>query len=228
MRKLISIFVLAVVLVGIGLTSPASASLGIVNIQNRNNSLSDQGTVYGGGLNGVTGYTGVYSWVNAGGSGAGVMVPNWGFCIELTQGTVTGWHDVILLQSAPVPPMYGTPMGITKADYIRELWGKHFDPTWPTGANKKYAEAFNVCLWEIIYETDATWDVTSGAGFHATGIEEAATANAWLSGLNGECYVVNIHAISADNGQDFVVLVPEPATICLLGLGALSLLRRKN
>jgi hypothetical protein len=217
------------VLVGAALISTASATiLGTVDIENHNNGLSDQCTVWGGGLSGVTGFTGIYSWTNNGGTGLGTQVPNWGFCIELTQGTYNGWQNVIPLNEAPVPPAYGTPMGITKANYIRELWGRNFDPAWITGANKQMAEAFNAAIWEIVYETDTTWDVTSGTGFYATGIEQAATANLWLSQLNGDArYLANgLVATSTLDGQDF--LVPEPATICMLGLGGLALLRKRR
>lgn len=229
MRKLVSIFVLAVVLAGVALTSPAGATiLGTVNIQGHNCGLSDMGQLWGGGLSGGTYYTGVYSWTNSGGTGLGTLVPNWGFCIELIQGPYAGWQSVIPLNEAPVPSAYGTPMGTVKANYVRELWGRNFDPTWPTGANRKTAEAFSAALYEIIYETDA-WDVTSGAGFHAT-IDLPGTANLWLSQLNGDTayFAPNLVATSTLEGQDYLVQVPEPATIGLLGLGALSLLRRKR
>jgi hypothetical protein len=226
----------AVVLAGIALTSTASATLlGTVNIQNHNNGLSDIGTVWGGGLSALTGYTGVYSWTNAGGTGLGTKVPNWGFCIELTQGAYNGWQDVIPLDEASLPAAYGTPVGTIKADYIRELWGRDFDPTWTTGANRKMAEAFGAALWEIIYETGSTWDVTSGPGFHATGIEQAATANLWLSQLNGDTayFSKNLAATSSLYGQDYLVQlpkldVPEPMTVVMLGLGALSIVRRRK
>jgi hypothetical protein len=240
----------AVVLVGIVLTSTASATiLGTVNINNHNNGLSDQGQLFGGGLTGGTYYTGIYSWTNTHATGTtdlGMDVPNWGFCIELTQGPFNGWQSVIPLDEAPQPESipYDTPMGTTKANYIRELWGRHFDPNWVTDSNttnKQLAEAFGTALWEIVYEPGGptTWDVNSGPGFRATGIEQAATANTWLDSLTGDedYFDLNLAATSVldVHGQDYLVRlpepvrpIPEPTTICLLGLGALSLLRRKR
>jgi hypothetical protein len=236
MKKLIT----AVVLAGIVLTSTASATpIGTVNIQHHNNSISDTGRLWGGGLNGGTYYTGVYSWKNEGGTNAGTGVPDWGFCIELTQGPYNGLQDVVNLEDAPMPALYGTPTGTLKANYIRELWGRNFSQNWitnPTSANRKMAEAFGACLWEIIYETD-TWNVKTGAGFHCSSVEQADLANTWLSELNGNtAYIAkaaNLAATSAPDGQDYLVQlpvspIPEPATICLLGLGALSLIRRKK
>ena len=233
---------MAVVLISIAITSTASATiLGTTNIQNHNNSLSDHGNLWGGGLDGGSYYTGIYSWTNeiSGSTGLGTQVPDWGFCIELTQDAHNGNVNVIPLEEGPLPVTAVTPMGTIKENYIRELWGRDFDQNWitnPTTANKQMAEAFGVCLWEIIYETDKTtggapiWDVTSGTGFHATGIEQAATANSWLSQLDGNTayFANNLYAISTLNGQDYLVQVPEPTTVCILGLGALSLIRRRK
>ena len=224
-------FFVAVVLVGIALTSTASATLlGTVDVQNHNNGLSDIGTVWGGGLSGVTGYTGVYSWTITDSTGLGAVVPNWGFCIELTQEPYNGWQNVIPLDEASLPAAYGTPVGNTKADYIRELWGRDFNPAWTTGADRQMAEAFGAAIWEIIYETDPVWDVTSGTGFHATGIEQAATANLWLSQLDGDpaYFAKNLVATSSPYGQDYLVQIPEPVTAVILGFGVLSVVRRRK
>jgi hypothetical protein len=218
-----------IILVGVTLISTASATiLGTVDIENHNNNLSSTGQLWSlalGGESGGTFYTGVYSWTNNGGTGLGTQVPNWGFCIELPQEPISGWQDVVSLDVAPMPAQFGTPMGAFKADRISELWGRHFDPAWTTGADRPMAQAFSACIWEIVYETDPIWDVTSGAGFSA-GIELPALANSWLAGLDGTGPRAFVYATSTPDGQDYVV--PEPATIGLLGLGALGLLRKRR
>lgn len=219
------VWVVGVLLVAV---SAEATLLGTVNIQNRNNALSDQCKLWGGSLVGVTAKTGVYSWTNAGSTGLGQYVPDWGFCIELPQQEKNGWHDVIPLQEAPLPPLYGSPMGIAKADAIRELWGRFFDANWLTGADKQKAEAFSTAIWEIVYETDATWNVSSGTGFYAINIEQVALANSWLSQLDGTGPKAdNLVAISTEEWQDFVVQIPEPATLAMLALGSLLVLRKK-
>jgi hypothetical protein len=227
-------FRIVAMLLGIALTSVAQATiLGTVNIQDHNNPYSDQAQLWGGGLTGGTYYTGTYSWVNAGGTDLGTHVPNFGYCIQLTQPATNGWQDVIPLDEAPLPrePLYNTPMGATKANYIRELWGRDFNQNWttnPTSIDKQMAEAFGAAIWEIIYETDSTWDVTSGAGFHAIGIEQAATANLWLSQLNGDSAYFAPNLVAISDGQDYVVQVPEPMTIAFLTIGAAAILRRNK
>lgn len=206
------------------MTSVASATIsGTVKLVNHSNPFSDTATIYGGGLNGLTGYTGIYSWTNAGSTGAGEYVPNWGFCIELTQSPYTGWYTMADLEMSPQPVAYGGPMGTLKANAIRELWGRYFDPAWTTGANKQFAEAFEASLWEIIYETSSTWDVTTGPGFRATGIQQAATANTWLNSLNGNTayFAQNLAVATSLNGQDFLTQIPEPATVFMLAMGGL-------
>lgn len=212
-----TVMVVAICLIVAG----TQAAVGTVNLQGRGY-YNETAVLYGGGLNGVEAWSGVYTWTVVGWTGLGKDVPGWGFCLELAQEGKNGWHDLLELQDAPLPSQYGTPMGMVKADYIRELWGRYFDPAWPTGADTQKAEAFSAAIWEIVYETESIWDVTSGTGFKATGVEQAALANSWLASLNGQGpKATNLYAVSRDDGQDYVVQIPEPMTILILALGSI-------
>lgn len=204
----------------------AQASMGTVNISNLGY-FNEKATVTGGGLSGKEVWSGVYTWNVAGWTGQGQYVPGWGFCIELAQLGTVGWLDLIALDQAPLPALYGTPTGMTKADAIRELWGRFFDPAWAAGSDTGKAEAFGAAIWEIVYETEATWDVSSGAGFLATDLD-ATQANAWLDALDGNGpKASNLVALSRIDGQDYVVQIPEPATLLILGLGSMLCRRKK-
>ncbi|MCK5001083.1 MAG: PEP-CTERM sorting domain-containing protein [Anaerohalosphaera sp.] len=227
---------ISIVLLLVFASAANAGIIGSIDIGNVSNDLSDQATITGAGYLAFPVYTGVYTFNNlSNASGAGVGVPDFGFCIELPQGTGINLpitYDVRDLQDAPLPPNYGTPMGMPKADLIRELWDKYFDPAWVTGAStvaeKQMAEAFGVAIWEIVYETDATLDVTTGPGFSATGVEQAILANQWLDDVVANNLTkADVIALSNIDHQDFVT-VPEPMTMALLALGGLGIFRRKR
>lgn len=226
-------FALFVITVTFIVTSAIAITAPYVDLENQHN-ISNIGTIYGNGYpNGITGKTGVYSWTKAGYSsnGMGSQIPSWGFCIEMPQSVVNGPMNMTSLDQEYYYSS-GLWMGSAKANYIRELWGRDFDPAWITGADAQMAEAFSAAIFEIIYETDSSWDVTSGTGFYCTGLEESATntANTWLSQLNGDTayFANNLYAVSRYDGQDYVVQTPEPATLSLLAVGAAALLRRRK
>ena len=89
MKRVVGSFV-TVMLVGIVLTSTASATIvGTAYIDNHNNNFSDIGTVWGGGLSGLTGYTGVYSWTNeGGGTGLGKAGSQLGLLHRIDSGAI--------------------------------------------------------------------------------------------------------------------------------------------
>jgi hypothetical protein len=221
-------------------TTAMAGIIGTVNISNNNNNISSLGYVSGGGWTNGYGYTGVYSWTanTATATGEGKLVPNWGFCIELPQGTASAWYDVRPISEAPLPSQYGTPMGSTKSNLLYELAGRYWDPSWGTGANKASAEAFSYAVWEIIYEntTPYTLNVTKFGdgsisnnntnGFMTSDTDPTgitSLANNMLASLNGDKTKFNygLRAISNDSYQDFLIMVPIPATLLLglIGLG---------
>jgi hypothetical protein len=224
-----------------------AAPLGSVKIAFDGHGAYDVIDIWGGGHSSAGIYSGVYTLEKDGGTGEGNIWPDGSlsaFCIELNQYVPTEQvkYDVKATESA-YNSYLDEYIGIDKASYISELWGRFFDSAWTgdgpfTGQENSDAAAFAAAIWEIIYEDIPTsssdsWDVTTDGtagigGFYATGVD-ATTANAWLAALDGTGPMADLRVFVNCCKQDYIVEVPEPATIAMLGLGGvLSLVRRKR
>lgn len=202
--------------------------------------------IWGGGRSGLNAYVGLFMFNKTAGTGEGQYLNNGtigGFCMDLSEYAAGGslTYDVIKLQDGPKPTTFlGGPMGQAKAAYLAELWGRFFDPSWAAGGRytaqqNRQAAAFAAAVWEIIYEdlpaSPLGWDVTTDGtggqrGFRAENLDYQA-ANNWLYALNGTGHMAQLRALSYSGYQDFVVAVPEPATVILVALGFLPVVNRK-
>lgn len=202
-------------------------------------------TFWAAGHSGNVAMAGVYQLDKTAGTGAGNLWPNgWvpGFCIELDEPPPSLPQTYTVTMPDDVHNNFlGQTLGTMKANYLRELWGRFYDDSWAGGGpynstQNAAAEAFAAAVWEIIYEdlpvSPADWDVTTdgtigSGGFFATNLD-TLTANKWLHELTGAGPKADLLAFTGQ-GQDYLVVVPEPATVLLLGLGGtVSLLRRKR
>ena len=182
---------------------------------------------------------GVYDLYKSAGTGVGNTWPDGatipGFCIELqeTHPTTTQTYQVMMPEDV-YNSVTGETLGTTKANYLRELWARYYHNHW--GSSGPYtwqeygdAEAFAAAVWEIVYEDlpvspsgwDVTIDSTPGAGGFQAAYLDADTANAWLHSLTGIGPKADLRAFVNCGHQDYLVAVPEPATVLLLGLGGL-------
>jgi hypothetical protein len=205
----------------------------------------DAATVWGGGEYGTDVAAGVYKLNKTGDSGSGSTWRNGtvsGFCVELNEAapTQTTRYSVDMPDNMAVS-YTGETLGTTKANYLRELWSRYYDPSWSqSGASSqanRSAAAFAAAVWEIVYEnapsSGSRWDVTADGtsgigGFIALNVD-AETANKWLQSLTGSGAKTDLRVFTNNGGQNYLVAVPEPTTIVLLGLGGLcSILRRRR
>jgi hypothetical protein len=210
-------------------------------------------TIWGGGYDGVDLFGGVYMFRKTGGTGEGNLWDNGiigSFCMEPAEevpvGTTT--YEVVLLEEAPKPGgLLGGPIGQQKADYIRELWGRFYDPAWVdwlaaggqasfTAQQNSDAAAFAAAIYEIVYEdvppSPLGWDVTVDGTAGELGMRswtaDTATANEWLHALDGTGPRADLRVFVYEGKQDYLVLIPEPATITLLAISSLALLRKRR
>ncbi len=244
-KNVVTMLFVAVILC---LTSGTRACLkNTVDIEHDGYGAVGTATLWGGGLYGANRHAGVYMLDKSAGTGEGELWDNGyigAFCIELSQSAPSypKTYDVIMPEDAQRPTTFlGETIGSRKADFLGELWGRFFDTAWVmsesfTEEQNIAAEAFAAAVWEIVYEdspASATmWDVavdstTGPLGFRCENAD-ISLANSMLHSLDGTGPRAELRAFVNSCGQDYIVEVPEPATILLLGLSSLTLLRGKR
>jgi hypothetical protein len=197
----------------------------------------------------ATVYTGVYNLANdtSRATGQGVTISNalgttiHSFCMDVSQSAPSDstQYQVISLESGPIGGT-DTAMGATRANEIRELFGRFYSQCF----TNTQAAAFQAAIWEIENErTGNPFDVNAGDLVVGHSNPEIQTvANGWLGSLTGNSlyYDNNVRAIGNSCSQDYVFtltatgqgqsLVPEPLTITavMMALGGLGMYVRKR
>jgi len=178
------------------------------------------------------------------------------FCADVYQPAPSSYsyrtYDILPLEEAPVGGANDVtgPMTIAKADDLRRLFAGHYG-VWQDGLNVESddAAAFALCVWEIIFETDPVYAVTSRSGsrgdFYTTSGRRtfAALADSWLADIQadtGPVPNIELRVLANSSRQDYAIMVPgsggappavpEPVTILglLMGAGGLAGYLRKR
>lgn len=238
-----STFLFAALLLGALSCTANACYLGTVEMWSTGVGASKPMTVWGGARDGEDVYAGAYMFEKTDGSGEGKIWSNGtlsGFCVELGEPApeIISKYSVIPLEKGP----FSGPMGMTKAKYISELWGRYYDSSWAEGGSYTskqniQAASFAAAIWEILYEDlpvsplkwNVTIDGTAGAGGFRTDFGDSSIANSWLHSLDGTGPKADLRILSYEGSQDYIVAIPEPATVVLLGFGSvLNLLRKRK
>lgn len=150
------------------------------------------------------------------------LAPNFrAFCIDLGQNISFGTTYTFStgpVEGAPVP---GGPMGVAKANLLRELWGRHFTSI----STNVEGSAFQIAVWEIVF--DSGLDFSSGVVQVNGNSNVLLTAQGYLASLDGNTNAfAPVYALVSDSTQD--MLVPAPGALALVGLGGLIAARRRR
>lgn len=174
------------------------------------------------------------------------------FCIDLFQYANTGPNSYTesLLSNNALARLYD----IAYPNKLREDFYDAVQTNFGTFGSNVLSSAFQLSVWEIIYETSATYSL-GGDGTFRSNTEANASgndaqkavyqANAWLAQLNGGAGSASgwtLYKFANDTRQDYVSAtyrdgggtptgsVPEPGSLSLLGLGlgAFAFSRRKR
>jgi hypothetical protein len=220
-----------------------------------NNVVSLDGTQEAGGV-------GAIQWTPASASNnAPFNAPFATFCIDIPDHIFLGATYTFTtgsLANAPQPSAYPTgtsgPMGAGKAAELGELYAQDFSAAGAAGADG--LAAFQLAIWNIVYDTDTS--VSPGAGtFFAVGgpsIDPISIglANTWLSTLTPSPTAANVlqaliatpmgtSGTGSADGQDQIVINPFQTTgdtplpsaavgggVLLAGLAAVSLKKNRS
>lgn len=174
------------------------------------------------------------------------------FCIEIGAGAQplpqpgqSVIFDVLNPANAP------TINSAVKAGLINNLFAQHFNTAWANDSftGNDNSTAFQLALWEIIYETTGNPLNLLANNFLIPGFPPATPTNAmniaqmWLNGINGPVPVVNFEVVAlvapstTDKQKDLIQdqitirprgVVPAPPGVILAGIGFLALIGRSR
>ncbi|MBN1508116.1 MAG: hypothetical protein JW955_14790 [Sedimentisphaerales bacterium] len=165
----------------------------------------------------VAGYY-VHDVTAATGDGAYLTDPLLGFCIDLSQGPsyLPVTYDVVPLAEAPNPTFISSSMTAAKADLLQELWGRHFSAT----MTNEQAAQFQLAVWEIVFETSGTYDISSGS---VRSNDLNLGTNTLLNSLDGTGPKASLVALTHPQYQDMLteiqIPIPAPGALVLSSIG---------
>ncbi len=165
---------------------------------------------------------GLMNWTRTGGDAPGLSPTFWTFCIELSQ-HVSNNQSYTYTLTAPELAPNTSPMGLSRADLLSELFGRFIAALDFSSQNQ--VSGFQLAIWEIVH--DDGLDLAAGDFQVLSGNTTARTmAQNYLNAIDGTGPRVTLQALVSNTKQDQII--PTPGAIALLGIGGLVATRRRR
>jgi hypothetical protein len=131
-------------------------------------------------------------------------------------------------------PTPGAGMGQAKADLVAKLYAFAGGTQYTNNAN--LASAFQIAIWEIVYDFDgstlASLDITDGALKANVNGTIGGLVGSLLTGAFGSASMADLIGMGNLSHQDQIIditgIIPGPGSLALLGLGAVLAPRRRR
>jgi hypothetical protein len=180
----------------------------------------------------------LYSLANGTGAAAALSGNYVTFCSELTElvNAATLGYEVFEIPASSFPN--ASPLNADRTQAVANLYAAYGDTAISTG-DAAFASAFQITVWEIIYDFDPGMGMSSidvGAGsLTVTNTDTSALAPsiaAYVSAFASAAVTPGsqngLFSIRNSGAQDQIVLVPAPGSIALLGISGLVAGRRRR
>jgi hypothetical protein len=160
------------------------------------------------------------------------------FCTELTQDVTPHESPYECLPLEASPPTHA--MGAVRAQALRDLYvfadGDQF-ATAGTDENRDVAAAFQIAVWEIVYDYDGTTaslDVTDG-NLRITQTNDSPLSmgitgylDSFFGGLGTGAELPELFAVSHEQYQDQLVMIPLPLPLAMGAAGLAAVIWRRR
>jgi hypothetical protein len=165
------------------------------------------------------------------------------FCADITEPvsrSASAEFSVVDIASIPVTNSLMPAMGADKALAIRSIFTEGVERTRGSGMSNDFAAAFQLMIWEIVSDFDASIGVASLSASEGELRFQNRSDGTLTNGVASEFETLRSRIAAGDDLfsgllgvasaglQDQLVVIPTPATMALAGFGGLLAVRRRR